>query len=135
MQIPAVLVCSYAPVLKWFGDYRGLRFLCGYFGSRTFYFLSPLVEGGRTGLNMTELVDNLIMTGSWLAAVICFGVGVMLCIGNLITGGRWAKCCAVLGVVLGAAAFAGAYSWTGHIPWCLMIAGIVTGLVSNITGR
>ena len=25
-------------VLNWFGDYRSLRFLCGYFGSRTFYF-------------------------------------------------------------------------------------------------
>jgi len=24
-------------VLNWFGDYRSLRFLCGYFGSRTFY--------------------------------------------------------------------------------------------------
>ena len=26
-------------VLNWFGDYRSLRFLCGYFGWRTFYFL------------------------------------------------------------------------------------------------
>ena len=26
-------------VLNWFGDYRSLRFLCGYFGSRTFCFL------------------------------------------------------------------------------------------------
>ena len=34
----AVLVCSNALILNWFGDYRSLRFLCGYFGSRTFYF-------------------------------------------------------------------------------------------------
>ena len=40
----------------------------------------------------------------------------------------------VLGMVLGAAAFVCAYSRTGHLPWCLLIAGIVTGLVSNITG-
>ena len=53
MQIPAVLVCSYAPVLKWFGDYRGLRFLCGYFGSRTFYFCSMWAK--REGRNCTWL--------------------------------------------------------------------------------
>ena len=28
------LICA-----DWFGDYRSLRFLCGCFGSRTFYFM------------------------------------------------------------------------------------------------
>ena len=42
MQIPSVLVCSNALILNWFGDYRSLRFLCGYFGSRTFYFMGAL---------------------------------------------------------------------------------------------
>jgi len=44
MQIPSVLVCSNALILNWFGDYRGLRFLCGYFGSRTFYFVRIFLQ-------------------------------------------------------------------------------------------
>ena len=36
-------VCLIALILNWFGDYRGLRFLCGYFGSRTFYFKGELL--------------------------------------------------------------------------------------------
>ena len=29
-------------ILNQFGDYRSLRFLCGYFGSRTFYFFGGM---------------------------------------------------------------------------------------------
>ena len=39
-----VLVFNYARILNWFGDYRSLRFLCGYFGSRTFYFIGDWDE-------------------------------------------------------------------------------------------
>ena len=38
MQILILWVISVCFLRSWFGDYRSLRFLCGYFGSRTFYF-------------------------------------------------------------------------------------------------
>ncbi len=38
-----VLVYLLPFILNWFGDYRSLRFLCGYFGSRTFYFKEAVV--------------------------------------------------------------------------------------------
>ena len=50
----AILVCSNALILNWFGDYRSLRFLCGYFGSRTFYL------GGN--LQLYSIKDQTINT-------------------------------------------------------------------------
>ena len=38
MQILILWVKSICFLWSWFGDYRSLRFLCGYFDSRTFYF-------------------------------------------------------------------------------------------------
>ena len=37
MQILILWVIGICFLRSWFGDYRSLRFLCGYFGSRTFY--------------------------------------------------------------------------------------------------
>ena len=39
MQILILWVISICFLRSWFGDYRSLRFLCDYFGSRTFYFI------------------------------------------------------------------------------------------------
>ena len=38
MQIPAGYSVDLFLLFSWFGDYRSLRFLCVYFGRRTFYF-------------------------------------------------------------------------------------------------
>ena len=36
---------------SWFGDYRSLRFMCGYFGSRTFLFSQTKQTGGKENVN------------------------------------------------------------------------------------
>ncbi len=55
-QIPAIYVRE-CIILNWFGDYRSLRFLCGYFGSRIFYF------GGCTMKRLlVPLLSVLILT-------------------------------------------------------------------------
>ena len=39
MQIPTGYSVDLFLLFSWFGDYRSLRFLCVYFGRRTFYFI------------------------------------------------------------------------------------------------
>ena len=47
-------------VLKWFGDYRSLRFLCGYFGSRTFCFWVRFLSLERTiRANIGEKLEKI----------------------------------------------------------------------------
>ena len=61
----AILVSSNARILNWFGDYRSLRFLCDYFGSRTFYFRD------RKEVKMKRIIAIMI--------VLCLCVGIVGC--------------------------------------------------------
>lgn len=47
-------------VLNWFGDYRGLRFLCDCFGSRTFLFSGAWKWGIRYGKGHWEYKPSRI---------------------------------------------------------------------------
>ena len=81
---------------------------------------------------MFETIGNLITTGFWVVAIGAFVLGIILCIGNLITGTNWEKMWSIVGAILGVVAFFKMYDWTESIGWCLLVAGIVTGCVSNI---
>ena len=44
MQIPTGHSVDLFLLFSWFGDYRSLRFLCVYFGRRTFYFVEVYMK-------------------------------------------------------------------------------------------
>ena len=48
MQIPTGYSVDLFLLFSWFGDYRSLRFLCVYFGRRTFLFTRCFYEKTET---------------------------------------------------------------------------------------
>ena len=55
MQIPTGHSVDLFLLFSWFGDYRSLRFLCVYFGRRTFYFIKILeVKAWRLELGFVK---------------------------------------------------------------------------------
>ncbi len=67
MQIPTGYSVDLFLLFSWFGDYRSLRFLCVYFGRRTFYFVEGFMKKFLVSILSIILVSssfNLIACGN-----------------------------------------------------------------------
>ena len=81
---------------------------------------------------MFETIGTLITIALWAAAIFLFGGGLFLCGMNLFTGNGWQKFWAVVAVILGIIAFSKLYAWLDSVVWCLLLTGIVLGVVGNL---
>lgn len=74
---------------------------------------------------MFETIGKLFTIVFWAAAILEFLGGIILCIGNLISGNGWAKFVSIIAGIIGAYVFSRMYAWTGSIACCLLATGIV----------
>lgn len=81
---------------------------------------------------MFEAIGNLITIVIWVVAILLFGGGLFLCGMNLFTGTGWQKFWAVVAIILGIIAFTKLYPWLGSLVWCLLLTGIVLGVIGNL---
>ena len=81
---------------------------------------------------MFETIGNLITIIIWAVAIFLFGGGLFLCGMNLFTGNGWQKFWAVVAVILGVVAFTKLYTWLDSVVWCLLLTGIVLGVIGNL---
>lgn len=81
---------------------------------------------------MFETIGNLITIVIWAVAIFLFGGGLFLCGMNLFAGNGWQKFWAVVAIVLGVVAFTKLYAWLDSVVWCLILAGIVLGVIGNL---
>lgn len=80
---------------------------------------------------MFEAIGNLITIVIWVVAIFLFGGGIILCVGNFTSGKGGAIFQGVIAVILGVVTFLGVYSWLESVVWCLLLSGLVIGLVST----
>lgn len=81
---------------------------------------------------MFETIGNLITIVIWAVAIFLFGGGLFLCGMNLFTGNGWQKFWAVVAIILGVIAFTKLYAWLDSVVWCLLLTGIVLGVIGNL---
>jgi len=81
---------------------------------------------------MFETIGNLVTIAIWVVAILLFGGGLILCGVNLFTGNGWQKFWAVVAFILGVIAFTKLYAWLDSIVWCLLLTGIVLGVIGNL---
>lgn len=81
---------------------------------------------------MFETIGNLITIVIWAAAIFLFGGGLFLCGMNLFTGNGWQKFWAVVAIILGIITFTKLYAWLDSVVWCLLLTGIVLGVIGNL---
>lgn len=81
---------------------------------------------------MFETIGTLITIVIWAAAIFLFGGGLFLCGMNLFTGNGWQKFWAIVAIILGVIAFTKLYAWLDSIVWCLLLTGIVLGVIGNL---
>ena len=81
---------------------------------------------------MFETIGTLITIVIWGAAIFLFGGGLFLCGMNLFTGNGWQKFWAIVAIILGVIAFTKLYAWLDSIVWCLLLTGIVLGVIGNL---
>ena len=81
---------------------------------------------------MFETIGNLITIVIWAVAIFLFGGGLFLCGMNLFTGNGWQKFWAVVAIILGVIAFTKLYAWLDSVVWCLILTGIVLGVIGNL---
>lgn len=81
---------------------------------------------------MFESIGTLITIIFWAIAIFLFGGGLFLCGMNLFKGNGWQKFWAVVAVILGVIAFVKLCDWLDSIVWCLILTGIVLGVVGNL---
>ena len=81
---------------------------------------------------MFETIGTLITIVIWAAAIFLFGGGLFLCGMNLFTGNGWQKFWAIVAIILGIIAFTKLYGWLDSIVWCLLLTGIVLGVIGNL---
>lgn len=81
---------------------------------------------------MFETIGNLITIVIWVVAIFLFGGGLFLCGMNLFTGNGWQKFWAVVAIILGVIAFTKLYAWLDSVVWCLLLTGIVLGVIGNL---
>ena len=81
---------------------------------------------------MFETIGHLITIVIWAVAIFLFGGGLFLCGMNLFTGNGWQKFWSVFAVILGVIAFSKLYAWLDSVVWCLLLTGIVLGVIGNL---
>lgn len=81
---------------------------------------------------MFETIGNLITIAIWAVAIFLFGGGLFLCGMNLFTGNGWKKFWAIAAIILGVIAFIKLYAWLDSAVWCLLLTGIVLGVIGNL---
>ena len=81
---------------------------------------------------MFETIGTLITIVFWAIAIFLFGGGLFLCGMNLFTGNGWQKFWAVVAIILGVIAFSKLYAWLDSVVWCLILTGIVLGVIGNL---
>lgn len=81
---------------------------------------------------MFATIGNLITIVIWVVAIFLFGGGLFLCGMNLFTGNGWQRLWAVVAIILGVIAFTKLYAWLDSVVWCLLLTGIVLGVVGNV---
>lgn len=81
---------------------------------------------------MFETIGTLITIVIWAAAIFLFGGGLFICGMNLFTGNGWQKFWAIAAIILGVIAFTKLYAWLDSIVWCLLLTGIVLGVIGNL---
>lgn len=81
---------------------------------------------------MFETIGTLLTIIIWAAAIFLFGGGLFLCGMNLFKGSGLQKFWAVVAIFLGAIAFSRLYAWLDSVAWCLILTGIVLGVVGNL---
>lgn len=81
---------------------------------------------------MFETIGTLITIVIWAAAIFLFGGGLFLCGMNLFTGNGWQKFWAIVAIILGVIAFTKLDAWLDSIVWCLLLTGIVLGVIGNL---
>ena len=78
---------------------------------------------------MFETIGTLFTIAFWAAAIFLFLGGIILCIGNLISGDGWDKFVSCIAAILGVIVFIRVYVWLESIAFCLLASGLVLGLV------
>lgn len=74
---------------------------------------------------MFETIGKLFTIAFWVLAIFEFLGGIILCIGNIISGNGWAKFVSIIAGIIGVYVFFRMYAWTESIAWCLLATGIV----------
>lgn len=84
---------------------------------------------------MFETIGNLFTIAIWAVAIFLFGGGLFLCGMHLFTGNGWEKLWSVVAIILGVIVFTRLYAWLDSVVWCLMLTGIVLGVVGNLGSK
>lgn len=81
---------------------------------------------------MFDTLITLITIAIWAVAIFLFVGGIILCVGDLISGNGWKKLKAAIAILLGIYVFYKMYIWLDSMVWCFLGAGFVLGLISEI---